>query len=102
MPPAFTVTACDSMNLYNTAQERYFSTNYEDWKPQMQESYQTTCEGLGKVWGHSIISHCCLQPGLIRVEYDNGVSIYLNYTDKAIRVDNIQVEAGDFFVLEGK
>lgn len=102
MAPAFTVTACDSMNLYNTAQERYFSTNYEDWKPQMQESYQTTCEGLGKVWGHSIISHCCLQPGLIRVEYDNGVSIYLNYTDKAIRVDNIQVEAGDFFVLEGK
>lgn len=99
MAPAFTVTACESMELFNTVQVSYFSTNFQDWKPQMQEAYQVISEGLQDVWGHSIVAHECLQTGLIRVEYDNGVQIYLNYTDKAITTAGIIVEPGWFKVV---
>lgn len=101
MAPAFTVTGCESIELYNTAQERYFSTCYTDWQPQMQEAYQVISEGLKETWGHSIVSHKCIQTGLIRVEYDNGVCIYLNYTDEPVIANGITVESGWFTVIGG-
>ena len=101
LAPAFIVTGCDSTKLYHTAQERYFSTSFSDWQPRIEQAYWTVSEGLGKVWGHSIVSHGCLQNGLIRVEYDNGVSIYLNYTDTPLTAGEIRVEAGWFSVIGG-
>lgn len=101
MAPSFVVTGCESLELYNTAQESYFSTGFADWRGQIVESYQTVAEGLSDVWGHAIVSHRALQNGLIRVEYDNGVCIFLNYTDAALTVEGIRVQAGGFAVLQG-
>ena len=101
LAPAFIVTGCDSTALYHTAQERYFSTGFSDWQPRIVQAYRTVSEGLCRVWGHSIVSHGCLQNGLIRVEYDNGVSIYLNYTDTPLSVDGVRVEAKWFSVNGG-
>lgn len=102
MAPAFIVTGCESIELFNTAQERYFSTSFMDWQPQIEQAYRMVSEGLGAVWGHSIVSHQCLQNGLIRVEYDNGVCIYLNYTDEPLTADGISVEPGWFSVMGGE
>lgn len=101
MAPAFTVTGCDSIELYNTAQEHYFSTSFRDWQPQMEEAYRIISQGLGAVWGHSIVSHTCIQNGLIRVGYDNGVFLYLNYTDKMLTADGVNVEPGGFSAVRG-
>lgn len=101
MAPAFAVTGCESIELYNTAQSAYFSTYYTDWQPQIKESYQVISEGLSNVWGHSIMTHKCLQEGLIQVEYDNGVRIYLNYTDKPLSANGVMVKPGGFAVTEG-
>lgn len=101
MAPSFAVTGCESIELYNTAQSAYFSTCYTDWQPRIEEGYRTISRGLSAVWGHSIVTHRCVQPGLIRVGYDNGVSIYLNYTDKPLTADGVTVGAGGFVVTEG-
>lgn len=98
LAPSFAVTACDSMELYNTAQSGYFSTNFEDWLPRIEETYRVVSEGLAPVWGHGIVSHRCLETGLVRVEYDNGVRIYVNYTDQPLTADGITVPAGSFAV----
>lgn len=101
MAPAFVVTDCDSTALYRTAQEKYFSTNFLDWQSRIEWSYQVVSEGLDKVWGHSIVSHKCLQNGLIQVDYNNGVSILLNYTQKPLSYDGVKVEAKWFTVIGG-
>ena len=101
MAPSFVVTGCESLELNNTAQEAYFSTGFADWRAQIVESYQTVAEGLSAVWGHAIISHRCLNSGLIRVEYDNGVCIYLNYTDAALTAEGVSVQPGGFAVIQG-
>ena len=101
MAPAFVVTNCASDELCNTAQERYFSTNFSDWQAQIKNAYAVVSTGLAEVWGHSIVSHCCLETGLIRVKYDNGVCIYLNYTDAPLTTDGVLVEAGWFSVVTG-
>lgn len=101
MAPSFVVTGCESLELNNTAQEAYFSTGFADWRAQIVESYQTVAEGLSAVWGHAIISHRCLNSGLIRVEYDNGMCIYLNYTDAALTAEGVSVQPGGFAVIQG-
>lgn len=101
MAPAFALTGCESIELYNTAQSEYFSTYYADWLPQIEESCRIISEGLGAVWGHSIVTHRCIQNGLIQVGYDNGVSIYLNYTDKALTANGVTVGSGGFVVTKG-
>ena len=50
MAPAFVVTDCESIELFNTAQERYFSTNFSDWQSQIEQAYRMVSEGLEAVW----------------------------------------------------
>lgn len=102
MAPAFTVTGCESIELYNTNQESYFSSCYFDWEPRIVETYDVVSDALAGVWGHSIVSHNCLATGIVCVEYDNGIQIYLNYTDKAATVNGITVESGWFTVVGGR
>lgn len=102
MAPTFTVTGCESIELYNTNQESYFSSCYYDWEPRIVEAYDVVSDALTGVWGHSIVSHNCLATGIVCVEYDNGIQIYLNYTDKAATVNGITVESGWFTVVGGR
>lgn len=101
MAPTFTVTGCESIELYNTNQESYFSSCYYDWESRIVEAYNVVSDALDGVWGHSIVSHNCLATGIVCVEYDNGIQIYLNYTDKAATVNGITVESGWFTVVGG-
>ena len=49
-----------------------------------------------------MIAHDCLQNGVIRVCYENGVQIYINYTDMPKQADGRTIEAGSYLVVEGK
>lgn len=55
---------------------------------------------LWKVFKDSIVEHRCLETGLIRVEYDNGVKVYVNYTDSTQTVDGLSVEPCWFTVAQ--
>lgn len=100
MAPSFAVVACDSSELVNTPQSQYASSGFEGWHDIMAESYDTVASALESVWGHSIVEHRCLETGLIRVEYDNGVKVYVNYTDSTQTVDGLSVEPCWFTVAQ--
>lgn len=91
---------CESDELMDTAQSAYASASFEGWRETMAEAYETVSSALEGVWGHSITEHRCLETGLIRVSYDNGVRIYVNYTDEARTADGLRVEPGWFAVAE--
>ena len=55
---------------------------------------------LNSVWGHGITEHRCIDSGFVRVSYDNGVKIYVNYTDKVQTADGVSVEPCWFAVVE--
>ena len=100
MAPAFVAAYCESDELMDTAQSAYASASFEGWRETMAEAYETVASALEGVWGHSITEHRCLETGLIRVSYDNGVRIYVNYTDEARTADGLRVEPGWFAVAE--
>lgn len=45
--------------------------------------------------------HRVLASGVVRVRYDNGVSIYINYNADAATVDGVTVEGLDLVVKRG-
>lgn len=96
--PSFVVTAADSTELYGTAQESYYSTAFVDWQAQILSAYRLVSGTLDAVRGSRIAAHDCLANGVVRVSYENGVRIYINYTDTPKLADGRMVEAGACFV----
>lgn len=100
--PSFVVTAADSTELYGTAQEAYYSTAFDDWQEQIVSAYQSVAAALDAVRGSRIASHDCLQNGVVRVSYENGVRIYINYTDSPKQADGLTIGAEGCLVDGGK
>jgi len=99
--PSFAVTACDSYNLFQTAQEWYYSTSFSDWQPQMLEAYAYLSGALNQIGNGAIVRHECMEEGLIRVTYDNGARVYVNYTPTQKTCDGVTVLPNDYAVLPG-
>ena len=56
--------------------------------------YDTALRALAEKVGDScIINHEILDNGLVKVTYDNGISVYVNYTDSELSADGITVDA---------
>ena len=55
---------------------------------------------MNGVWGHGITEHRCLDSGFVRVSYDNGARIYVNYTDKVQTADGVSVEPCWFAIVK--
>jgi len=98
--PSFVVTDSDSFDLYKTGQEDYFSTNFDDWEGFIYEAYDMISEALQPVLGMAINEHIALEDGFIRVTYENGVKIYINYTDSLKADGSIQVEANNYCIIQ--
>ncbi len=100
MLPSFVVTESESIELYNTAQEKYSSTNFNDWEKSIVDSYRLVSDGLSNVAGSSIMRHDALDKGLIRVKYENGTMIYINYTDMPQQADNRNIPAKSYLTVD--
>ena len=99
--PSFAVTACDSYDLFQTAQEWYYSTSFTDWQPQMLEAYSYLSGALNQIGSRTIVRHECVEEGLICVTYDNGAQVYVNYTQTQKTYGGVTVQPNDYAVLPG-
>lgn len=91
--PSFLAIATDNIQLKGTPLEDYFSLNFEDWKTTMGDVYARVNAVLKEVEGAHILQHTVLQPGIVRVRYDNGTAIYVNYTEKEAACGSVSVPA---------
>ena len=91
--PSFYLTMENSSNLIYTASSDLYSTQYETYKDQIAEYDKELSAIAKKTNGALIENHEKLSNGLVKVTYDNGVVIYVNYTDEDISVDGITVGA---------
>lgn len=91
--PSFYVTEQDSADLIYTNSAGLYSTKYEVYKDQIV-SYNTELKAVAdKVNGSYIIKHEILDNGLTVVSYDNGVKIYINYSNNAVTMDGLTINA---------
>lgn len=99
--PSFILTYSDSTSLEDTPSEDLFSTAYEDWKDRIADISDEMQMALVSFEGAKIIRHKVAGAGLVRVDYDNGKSLYINYTRQDAAVDGMVLPA-EGYIIKGE
>ncbi len=99
--PSFILTRTDSTNLEDTPSEDLFSTAYEDWKDRITEISAEMQNALRPFEGAKIHRHEVIGAGLVRVDYDNGKSLYINYTQQDASAEGMILPA-EGYIIKGE
>lgn len=99
--PSFILTWTDSTTLQDTPSEDLFSTAFADWKDRIAEIAKEMQQALSAFEGAKMLQHDVLEEGVVRVTYDNGKSLYINYTNAQTVADDVTLPAEGFMIKEG-
>lgn len=99
--PHYVFTWEESSEMKLTALNRFYTTTYANWEQAAVEEYNTVNEALAPVSGSAIVGHEILDGNVRKVTYDNGIIIYVNYSDEARTVDGVEIPAMGYR-LEGR
>lgn len=91
--PSFYLTWNETSQLLYTNSSNLYSLEFSTYRQTVAE-YDAALRALAeKTAGSLIKDHQTLASGVVKVIYDNGVEIYVNYTDNDYTADGITVEA---------
>ncbi len=99
--PSFLVMNAKNSQLNKTPLEDYCSLSFDSWRETMASAYSQLNQALVHTEGAHITEHSVLAAGLVRVTYDNGVKIYVNYLSHNQEADGITVSAEGIAVSGG-
>lgn len=99
--PHFLWSDESSSKLKFTRYDAMFSTQYMSWYDQAVDMYKKVNEALSGLRSTKIAKHIRHAKGVAEVQYENGTSVYINYTDETVTVNGTQVGAKNFKVGGG-
>ncbi|MDD4000080.1 MAG: DUF5696 domain-containing protein [Bacilli bacterium] len=79
--PSFLVTEKSSKELQDTELEYIYTSRYQDLKAGIATYYDFVNQALRHVSSSKISNRQVVEAGLVRVDYDNQISIIINYTE---------------------
>ncbi len=98
--PSFYLTYENSSALIYTNSSDLYSTQFDIYKNTLVE-YDAMLRAVAKqVEGAFIMSHEKTADDVVKVTYDNGVVIYVNYSENAVTVDGVEIDALSYKVGE--
>ena len=98
--PSFYLTKEDPSLLQNTNSNSVYSSRYDLYKDEIVEYYESTKKLADEVEGAKISNHEILDNDVHVTTYDNGVVVYVNYSDSTQTVDGVSIESLDYKVGE--
>nr|WP_280921733.1 DUF5696 domain-containing protein [Paenibacillus sediminis] len=100
--PSFIVTKEPSWKMQNTPSSELFTTEYNDWSAEMKQQYAKVNAALKPVQHAFMIGRTVVSHGIVKVSYDNGVNVWVNYTGSDYEDGKVTVKARDFAVTGGE
>jgi hypothetical protein len=97
--PSYLLTEKPSSELRYTYSNKYFTTAYEDFQDDIRDVYAYIASALDHILGAKVLNRSIIQTGVSRVDYDNGVTLYINYRSTPVTVDEITISALDYEVV---
>ena len=107
--PYFVVACNNTSDLKQYAHPeiaQYYSVSYSIWKNDIEKAYNAVNDALSDVQSSVIRKHEIVSDdgNVVKVIYDNGISFYMNYDEKAYTVtvndSEIVVPAGGYVKLD--
>ncbi len=98
--PSFYLSWEETSQLLYTNSSNLYSLEFQNYKDTVAQ-YDKALRALAdKTYGAHIVDHDTLDTGIVKVSYDNGVTVYINYTEAEYTVDGITVGALSYKVGE--
>ncbi|MBQ5590334.1 MAG: hypothetical protein IIU65_01495, partial [Clostridia bacterium] len=88
-------------DLANTSYDSLYSTVYSEIKDQVIDTYAYVSEALDGVYGTKIVEHEKVAKDVYKTTYENGTSIYVNYSKVDYVANGVKVAAEDYFKVKG-
>ncbi len=98
--PYFLVSERPSNSLRDTPIDDVFSSRFADWKTIILDTAKEFESRLSVVAGETIRAHDTLSDTLVRVTYESGRCVYINYAATQAVYGDVTVPAMDYVVTE--
>ncbi len=98
--PYFVVAYDNIAELKVNGYSEYYAVHYEQWKDRIIEKYLELNKVLAPLQDKLIVNHEILAKNVVKVSYENGTAIYLNYNNFAVTVDSFAISAMGYQVVE--
>ena len=83
-------------NIKTSDFNEMYAICYNDLKEDITLSYGYVKKALDGLYGKRIIKHEILENAVVRVTFEDGQNIVINYNDYAVEVDGKKIEATDY------
>ena len=98
--PSYFLTQEVTANIINTPSNWIYTSSFDQWGQEVNQTYQWLNTRLGPVKGQRIIARENLADGVVAVSYENGKQIIVNYTNQPFNLDGIVVSGRDAVIRE--
>ena len=93
--PAFLLTGTSNHELSKTASAELYSTKIADWRQEIAQVYGRMDSVLSEVQGMRIENRQVLREGVVKVTYEGGKVVVVNYTAENFETGGVTVPAGE-------
>lgn len=94
--PFFNLTYEDAVLLKETDYNSLFSSTFDKWEDRVVSVYNEFKENFSSIYGKQMTLHESLSNGIVRVGYEDGTLIYINYNNEDVNVDGLSIPAKDY------
>jgi hypothetical protein len=98
--PSYFLSHEATAKIIKTSSSWIYTSSYEQWAPEIEQTYQWLNHLLGPVKGQEIIARQVLDAGVVATTYANGWQIIVNYNDQPFSVGDTVVNAKDAVIRE--
>ena len=98
--PYFELTYGNTEDLMYTDYQVLFSAEYTAWLERVSWAAKQFTEGpLAGLCGVCITRHERLSDTLVKVTYENGAVVYVNYAQEAVQADGVEIGPQSWIVV---
>jgi len=98
--PYFQLTHESPEDLKFSNYSELFTSKYDEWIDVATKIYREMNEKLGEQWDNYIIDHKTLQENVVRIVYDDGTRVFINYGDDPVKAEGYSIKAMDYTVVD--
>lgn len=98
--PSYFLTKAPTADILNTGSSWIYSSSFEQWGQEVEETYAWLNNLLGPVEGERIVARQTLAEGVVAVTYSNGRQIIINYNQTPFSGEGIFINAEEAIIRE--
>jgi hypothetical protein len=98
--PYFELTYKNTQEISETSYNELYSSSFNLWSDTVKSTYDEFRVILGQIQKAFIIDHEKLSADVVKVTYNNGIVIYINYSDVEWNSNGIIVPALNYIVVQ--